>query len=147
MSGRYRSDSFVRHFSDTDSTCQLCQEKVPGTIEHLLLICPSLTTTRDKLIEQMNSTSDICDASKSLIRSALLAEATAIQLLLDCSTMPDVILTTQTEGNIILEELFRFFRSWCYFIHKTRMKLLIKFQNINCTFSHLKFVTRKFEKI
>ena len=129
LSGRYRSDKFVRHFSDTDGSCQLCRDDVSGSLEHLLLYCVSLTTSREKLLQNMNRNNDISDISKCLINSAFLAETTAIQLLLDCSTMPGVILTTQTEGPHILEEIFRFSRSFCYTIHKSRMKLLGRWMN------------------
>ena len=131
LSSRYRTDKFVRHFTDCDGSCQLCQTNVPGSIEHLLLSCSSLTTTRDKLMDNMIRNSDMCETSKSLVNSAFLTEATSVQILLDCSTMPDVIAATQAEGTYILEELFRFSRSWCYSIHKTRLKLLGRWNNIS----------------
>ena len=131
LSGRYRSDKFVRHFSDSDGTCQLCTSKVPGCIQHLLVSCPSLAPTRDRLMQELSMTSDISATRKSIITSSLLSEETAIQFLLDCSTMPNVIVLTQTEGNNTLEELFRFSRSWCYSMHKTRLKLLGRWRNTN----------------
>ena len=129
LSGRYRTDKFVRHFSGSDGTCQLCTSNVPGSIEHLLFSCQSLTTTRDRLIQNLLINSQISTSSKSLIHSSFESEETAVQFLLDCSTMPNVIVKTQNEGTIILEELFHVSRSWCYSIHKTRLKLLGRWRN------------------
>ena len=128
LSGRYRSDKFVRHFSDCDGNCQLCSSNVPGSIEHLLISCSSLTTTRDRLMKNLISNVDISDTAKSLIFSSFLSDESSVQLLLDCSTMPDVISISQHDATII-EELFRFSRSWCYTIHKTRIKLLGRWSN------------------
>ena len=42
LSGRYRTDQLLRHFSDNDGLCTLCHQNIPGSIEHLLVQCPVL---------------------------------------------------------------------------------------------------------
>ena len=46
------------------------------------------------------------------------------QFLLDCSVLPDIILLQQKLGFQILEDLFYLTRSWCYAIHRERLKIL-----------------------
>ena len=48
----------------------------------------------------------------------------SVQLLLDCSTIPEVIVMSQTFGDIILEDLFKFSRPWCYTMDRERRKML-----------------------
>ena len=36
LSGRYRTDQLLRHFSDNDGLCALCHQNIPGSIEHLV---------------------------------------------------------------------------------------------------------------
>ena len=48
-------------------------------------------------------------------------EEAQVQFLLDCSTIPAVISSTQVHGPNILERLFYLTRNWCYTIHRSRM--------------------------
>ena len=124
LSGRYRTDQLIRHFSNNDGSCTLCQcSQCPGSIEHLLLKCSALNNIRRNLLEELSRNKSVTERTKSLIRSFFLNDKTAIQLLLDPSVLPQVISIVQLEGSLILNELFYFSRSWCYTIHKTRMKL------------------------
>ena len=52
-----------------------------------------------------------------------------VQLLLDCSVMPQVISACQTDENYVLKELFKFSRTWCYNVHANRMKILGQWRN------------------
>ena len=65
------------------------------------------------------------DLSKTLILDAInsLNIEVAVQFLLDCNNYPNVISAIQMCGPVITEELFRFTRSWCYSIHRTKLKL------------------------
>ena len=131
VSGRYRTDRLVRHFyPDSDGNCSICPENVPGTIEHILTQCPSLSETREKLYEKLN-TYNISENAKSLISTAIHSTNAndTVQFLLDCSTTPEVISETQQIGPVILEELFRYTRAWCYNIHKSRLKLQGRWTN------------------
>ena len=52
LSGRYRSENFCRHFnpSNREGYCSLPScSNVPGTLEHILITCPSLSCTRERM--------------------------------------------------------------------------------------------------
>ena len=132
LSGRYRTDQLIRHFSnENDGTCSLCKnDKITGSIEHLLVVYPILSETRNSLVENLKINKQISDTTKALIISYLhCTEATQMQLILDPSVLPLVIKEKQNAGPHILNEILNFSRSWCYTIHKKRMKLLGRWKN------------------
>ena len=47
-----------------------------------------------------------------------------LQFILDCSTLPTVINSRQGHGEEVINELFRLTRTWCFVIHRDRMKML-----------------------
>jgi hypothetical protein len=49
-----------------------------------------------------------------------------MQLLLDCSVIPEVIASSQSHGEQVLSDLFYFSRTWCFSVHRERMKRLGK---------------------
>ena len=58
LSGRYKTDRLLRHFSDNkEGLCQICTSNSFGSIEHLLLACPSLENHRVKLLSCLLYTS------------------------------------------------------------------------------------------
>ena len=46
------------------------------------------------------------------------------QFLLDCSIIPAIILLRQSHGVEILSELFYLTRTWCYSLHRERLRQL-----------------------
>ena len=124
LSGRYRTDQLLRHFSDNDGLCTLCHQNIPGSIEHLLVQCPVLDESRKQLRLKLSTNDDISDTVKSLINDSFHSVKTTTQMLLDCTAIPATIAAKQTEGPSVIQQIFRFTRSWCYTIHKTRLKLL-----------------------
>ena len=125
LSGRYRSDMLLRHFDPTKSgNCLVCEETVPGSLEHLLIECPALSSSRDSLFKMLSERDDISELSKALISDIFLSNDTTdiVQLLLDCSVVPAIISAQDATGNT-LSEIFKFTRSWCFTIHQRRMKL------------------------
>ena len=129
LSGRYRTDRLLRHFSDSNDSCALCHQQVPGTIEHLLAQCPTLTHTTNQLLLKLQQSTDIRDTAKTLITESFNSVKSTTQMMLDCSVIPSVISAKQKEGNSLIQELFRFTRSWCYSLHKSRLKLLGRWRN------------------
>ena len=124
LSGRYRTDQLLRHFSDNDGSCTLCKgDMFTGNIEHLLMSCPALFDIRKQLIEKMNKNKNISNHTKSLLMSHFQDQKDIIQLILDASVLPDVIQIKQIYGSQILNEIFNFSRNWCYTIHRERLKL------------------------
>ena len=125
LSGCYRTDKLLRHFSDIDGSCSLCKdENIMGSIEHLLVHCSALTNTRINLIANLAKNTNITEETKCLIKMHFNTSEDQMQLILDPSVLPRVISLKQTDGHQVLNELFSFSRSWCYSIHKVRLKLL-----------------------
>ena len=68
LSGRYRTDQLLRHFSENDGFCSLCKnEDTTGSIEHLLTQCPVLTDTRNCIWENLSKNTHSSEITKSLI--------------------------------------------------------------------------------
>ena len=124
LSGRYRTDQLLRHFTDNDGSCDLCHQNIPGSIEHLLVQCPVLDDHRKQIHLKLSTSDDMSETAKSLINDSFQSVKSATQMLLDCTAIPAVISAKQIEGPSILHQLFRFSRSWCYTMHKNRLKLV-----------------------
>ena len=124
LSGRYRTDQLLRHFTSSDGSCSICSEKSPGSITHLLLLCPALYETRSRLLKMLDDETKMSGPVKLLIKTTFSNDKEAIQMLVDCSVLPSMIKTKQVYGPNVLNEMFRFTRSWCYAMHKERLKLL-----------------------
>ena len=132
LSGRYRYDKLSSHFvSGGSPICTLCSNGSIGSIEHLLQECNVLQNKRSLLINNLKSNNTISDTSKNIIFKYLsLKNDSTIQLILDCSVLPEVIKAKQDENENILEEIFRFTRSWCYTMYQQRLQLQGKWNKI-----------------
>ena len=136
LSGRYLTDRLQRHWTENrEGFCILpvcAHSQFPGTLEHLLLYCPSLAKCRDRQL-QLSSRVALEHPALAYILNSVLHDpdhSSLVQLLLDCTSMPSVILTTQVYGHIIQKRLLYLGRTWCYNIHRERMNLLdlVKFR-------------------
>ena len=127
LSGRYRSDRLTRHFqgNPSDGDCRICNEKVPGTIKHLLLQCPSLAATRCNMFNWVTERQDLSARTKAIISEVFSSTSPTdkMQLLLDCSCLPGVILSRQ-DCDQTQSEIFKFARTWCFSVHTQREKIL-----------------------
>ena len=74
--------------------------------EHLLLCCPAYDQTRDKLLALSQALPN--QVSQSLVTNTLLTYSNSkiMQLLLDCSVLPEVILCAQRHGDHVYNDLF-----------------------------------------
>ena len=130
LSGRYPTDRLQRHWTENrEGICLLpacASAKSPGTLEHLLLFCPSLTHTRQRLLNLATRVSSEHPAIALLLHSAINNQEPSflIQLLLDCTTMPSVIRATQDHGIVVQDRLLFLGRTWCYSVHRERMNQL-----------------------
>ena len=124
LSGRYRSDKLLSHFDkSSDHRCRLCLSET-GDIEHLLVNCSALSEVRTTQFQAMNSRNEISQFSVDIILTTWEKSVNDfVQLLLDCSVIPEVIRATQN-GQNVMQEIFKFSRTWCFNIHAKRMKLL-----------------------
>ena len=129
ISGRYRTEMLCSNWSPNSSGhCQApsCQGlNLPEDLHHILAVCSSLQPSRFRLVD---FTSKFC-LKYPVIQPLLQTFCSPThpqfcQFLLDCSVLPAVIQATQEHGSAVLNLLFRITRTWCYCLHKTRLKLL-----------------------
>ena len=129
LSGRYRTEELCSHWSvNTNGWCRTntCKNlNIVEDLDHILTKCKSLNNTRIKLLKFTKSyvsshpilipTIELfCDPEHPLF----------CQFLLDCSVIPHIISMTQTYGIYVLQQLFYIGRTWCYSLHRERLKLL-----------------------
>ena len=127
LSGRYRTEYLSRHWKDNPQGQGYCL--VPGcsgtleTIQHILLDCVAYNHNRVRLSRLWLSNGH--PIIKNITSEALSSNREyQVQFILDCSVLPSVIAATQQYGSDILEKLFYLTRTWCYSIHRSRMKIL-----------------------
>ena len=130
LSGRYRTERLARYWSsNVQGFCLLpsCRHsKVHETLQHILVGCPALTPTRSNLEsftayykkQLPNHTAGLLDVY-CRVNHPLFP-----QFLVDCSPLPEVIEVVQVYGAEALHHLFRVTRTWCYSLHRERLKLL-----------------------
>ena len=125
LSGRYRSAQLLKHWTDNKEGLCLapgCINKVEN-IEHILVHCAAYTNCKRRLYRLWFSTQS--KVVLKLIIEAITNESEyLVQFILDCSVLPSVIRAVQVHGEVIMHELFYLTRSWCFSIHKQRMKML-----------------------
>ena len=129
LSGRYVTDQLSRHWTtNVAGICSLpgCSGKDLGSLEHLLLSCPSLNDTRSRIVELWLSVADTQTVFRDIILSVMYDQdvETVIQFLLDCSCFPAVVSLIQRFGSQYVFPLFHLTRSWCYSVHRSRMTKL-----------------------
>ena len=119
LSGRYRTDKLLGHFSNNNTgVCSMCDLGCEGSIEHLLVFCPSLTQCRQNSFKMLEQSDYFSDTSRTIIFDAYSKPVTNfVQLLLDCSVLPEVISTCQTSNKQVLHEIFKFTRTWCFLMY------------------------------
>ena len=136
LSGRYRTEGLCRFWSTNPAgTCLLpeCSHLLgKEDITHILITCKSLTGVRNRLIKFFTSYSNKNPYLSSIISEFLFSANTTFQtqFLLDCSTLPEVITLRQTYGFQILESLFYISRTWCYSLHRERLRKLDRWSQL-----------------
>jgi hypothetical protein len=123
LSGRYRVGSLLKHFSTGHTgICELCGSEEEDLSHILVPRCPLLHERRNLLLEYSRTVlqqSSTC----STIFEDILPTDNFVQFILDCSVLPVVIHAAQHDKTI-LPLLFKISRTWCYSMHRTRLKLL-----------------------
>ena len=129
LSGRFRVESLTRHWTpgNRQGMCTLpgcwgSPAAHPGTVETFLLSCPSLSTTRQELAV-FNCSYIAANPNLELLVNQCL-EIDQVQFWIDCTTMPPVIAAGQVEGDLVLVNLLKMTRNYCYVLHKARIDLL-----------------------
>ena len=131
LSGRYRMQALVSHWTGGSDECQLSPScNTREDIVHILQHCSALNHTRDRL---NTFTASYC-TSHPMIASIVhrycnLRCRLFVQFLLDCSVIPEVVRAVQTHGQQILIDLFNITRMWVYALHRDRLKILGRWRN------------------
>ena len=129
LSGRYRTELLCSKWSpNTGGFCQtpMCLGKhISEDIEHILLKCRSLDKVRERLVKfTLNYSLSVPFLSDILLTMTQPTHTQFLKFLLDCSAIPEVIFRKQVLGDIVLHHLFKVSRTWCYSLHRERLKLL-----------------------
>ena len=130
LSGRYRCEVLCRHWSSNKAgLCLIPGCEYPRTCEdlpHILLTCKSLITIRTKMRLFFTNFISTRHAISNIVSGFLNSEDPHFQthFLLDCSTLPEVISCHQIYGDKVFQELFYITRTWCYALHRERLRLL-----------------------
>ena len=126
---QYPCGERTRHWTPTNPqglcTAAPCYSSgVVESREHVLLHCPAYSSVRERMLDLCSRIQD--PASHLILARTLLCDtpARSMQLLLDCSANPEVILTSQTYGDRVFADLFYIGRTWCFSVHREWMKRL-----------------------
>ena len=131
LGSRYPCGELTRHWSQenphglcTFPACKLSE--IVESPEHILLACPAYIETRHKIIAL--SLKRKSPVSHTLVTRFLLSNSrqTVMQFLLDSSVIPEVISAAQVHGDHVFNDLFYLGRTWCFAMHRERMKRLCK---------------------
>ena len=105
--------------------CELCGVEVEDLAHILLPKCPTLMDRKGPLVDYCKlvfSNNKVCqDIFENILKEK--DQATKVQFLVDCSVLPVVIKAAQVDEKI-LTTLFKATRTWCYTMHRSRLKLL-----------------------
>ena len=127
LSGRYPTDMLQRHWSENKRGYCLIPACIPtqspGSLEHLLLHCTALRDTRQKLVSLCHRMSLGNLTLSTILLPALDSddEKELLQLILDCTAVPEVVTVTQETGIEVRDKLLYLGRTWCYSVHRERM--------------------------
>ena len=126
LSGRYRTEYLSRHWSDNPRGCCRTEDSCSNIIEdtkHILLECPAYAKEKRKLISLWLKTNN--NIVRKLVLEALSNTSDyLLQFILDCTVLPSVITASQSHGREILDVLFHLTRTWCFVVHRQRMRIL-----------------------
>ena len=131
LSGRYRTDSLVRHWDKKVSgLCKLSTSciNVLEDLQHVLQICPALEPTRRQLLSftenylsKHSVPLEIIDVIKDQCNPR---SSSFCSFIIDCSSNPLVIRLVQQHGaDLVYGILFDVTRTWSYVLHRERLKL------------------------
>ena len=137
LSGRYRTCWLSRYWSEDRSghcslpTCRL--NPTPGSLEHILVECEDLQPARTRAFHLWskylkNNPTYIPIVLKYTTGSE---KHNFVQFLLDCTVLSEVISHRQLHGNGVHDSLLYLTRTFCFSVHKARLKLLGKWNIIS----------------
>ena len=132
ISGRYRTEALASHWSFSGSKyCPTPHCTDLGTVEdlrHILAECGALQSTRKNLSDftaKYCKKIDVPEIVRIILTHCSVQHPQFCQFLVDCSVLPAVIRAAQEFGSkLVHEHLFRVTRTWCYCLHRDRLRIL-----------------------
>ena len=129
LSGRYRTEALLRHFSPSKTGSCLLSEMCVDTrdsICHILCACPALNSHRNGLLSFTSNFASRLPFSYAQLLLQLCdpSNNSFCDFLIDCSSFPEVISLEQEHGHEVLEKFFMVTRTWIFVLHRERLKLL-----------------------
>ena len=118
LSGRYRVGTLLRHFSpDKSGVCEICNLENEDLEQILVPRCYALKDKKAVLLEYATTILKHSQLATEIFNNVLDSddETLLVQFILDCSVLPPVITAAQQD---------KVTRTWCYTMHRTRLKLL-----------------------
>ena len=134
MSGRYRTEDLTKYWSDNRSGYCLAPtcHNIPGTLMHLLLVCPALVATRKRLHEMwLTRSSEFPSLNLFIVQVMQAPLPIQLQFILDPATFPDIISLSQQFGPKIIEQVFYLVRTFAFYIHKQKLIILGRWPGIS----------------
>ena len=132
LSGRGRVESLTRHWdpSNKEGHCPLCLFLTPtlGTIEHVFLSggCPALVDARLSMLSFIQAYMVPRPYLLPIMKACWgVDDSLSMQLLLDCSVIPEVIKASQESSHPVVQDLFYLTRTYIAKLHHTRRRLLL----------------------
>ena len=126
VSGRYRTETLCRYWSDNKGgycrapTCY----QTPGTLEHLLIICPALDIVRERLYTMWLENSVMYPALHSNIRDVLESDVeTKVQFILEPLAFTQVAASAKMHGARFIQQLAYLTRTFAFYMHREYDKL------------------------
>ena len=121
MSGRFRTEMLSRHWSANKAGyCRApgCQQ-IPGTLEHLLVICPDLDPVRERLYTMWLERTVMFPALHSIIRDVLGSdENLKVQFILEPLAFPLLLNCFKFYGQRFIDQLSYITRTFVFYIDR-----------------------------
>ena len=128
-SGRLRTDMLTRHWSQNKrGYCRFptCCE-VQGTLEHMLVSCPALSSTRESMYMMWLERSVMFPSLHAAIRAVLASDpADIVQFVLEPLALPSVLKDVMLHGDHFLNHISYMTRTFAFYMHRHYKQLQVQ---------------------
>ena len=128
LSGRFRTETLCKYWSSNKmGFCRAptCRE-TSGTLEHLLVTCPALDSTRERLYNMWLQKSVMFPSLHSTIREILdCDESTKTQFILEPLAFPQIANDFLNHGQRFIEQLSYLTRTFAFYIDREYRKIIL----------------------
>ena len=125
ISGRYKSDFLSRHWTPSNRQGFCLEEScdsVRGDIAHMLITCPGLSTTRERLRRFLVDRSSHCPPLLTIMTDTMrTSPEIQTQFFLDPCHLPPVTALCCLMGPDILGHIHYLTRTFVYYMHRAKM--------------------------